>query len=92
MTTVTICVSRFRLVLQAYERMPIITRRIDAISLEEFSARSPAFQSRKTLSSEAVRGTLLTQESDSSFAEAHRVLLSEPTDIESEDEDQEDEV
>ena len=39
-----------------------------------------------------VRGALLTKESDSSFAEAHRVLLSEPTHIEGEDEDQEDEV
>ena len=34
----------------------------------------------------------MTKESDSSFAEAHRVILSEPTHIEGEDEDQEDEV
>ena len=39
-----------------------------------------------------MRGALLTKESGSSFAEAHRVLLFEPTHIESEDEDQEDEV
>ena len=39
-----------------------------------------------------MRGALLTKESGSSFAEAHKVLLSEPTHIESEDEDQEDEV
>ena len=36
--------------------------------------------------------TLLTKESDSSFAEAHKVLLSEPTHMEDEDENQEDEV
>ena len=39
-----------------------------------------------------VRGALLTKESDSSLAEAHRGILSEPTHIEGEDEDQEDEV
>ena len=39
-----------------------------------------------------MRGALLTKESGSSFAEAHRVLLSEPTHMGSEDEDQEDEV
>ena len=39
-----------------------------------------------------MRGALLTKESDSSFAEAHRGILSEPTHIEGEDEDQEDEV
>ena len=39
-----------------------------------------------------MRGALLTKESGSSFAEAHRVFLSEPTHIESEDEDQEDKV
>ena len=33
----------------------------------------------------------MTKESDSSFAEAHRVLLSEPTHMEDEDEDQENE-
>ena len=38
-----------------------------------------------------VRGALLTKESDSSFAEAHRRILSEPTHIEDEVEDQEDE-
>ena len=37
-----------------------------------------------------MRGALLTKESDSSFAEAHRGILSEPT--HGEDEDQEDEV
>ena len=41
---------------------------------------------------ETVRGALLTKESGSSFAEAHRGILPEPTHIESEDEDQEDEV
>ena len=35
---------------------------------------------------------LLTKESDSSFAEAHRGILSEATHIVGEDEDQEDEV
>ena len=40
----------------------------------------------------SVRGALLTKESDSSFAEAHKGILSEPTHIEGEDEDQEDEV
>ena len=39
-----------------------------------------------------VRGTLLTKESDSSFAEAHKGILSEPTHIEGEDEDWEYEV
>ena len=39
-----------------------------------------------------MRGALLTKESGSSFAEAHRVLLSEPTQMEGEDEDQEDEL
>ena len=39
-----------------------------------------------------VRGALLTKESDSSFAEEHRVFLSEPTHIEGEVEDQEDEM
>ena len=39
-----------------------------------------------------MRGALSTKESGSSFAEAHRVLLSEPTHVEDEDEDQEDEV
>ena len=39
-----------------------------------------------------MRGALLTKESDSSFAEAHRGILTEPTHIEGEDEDQEDEV
>ena len=39
-----------------------------------------------------VRGVLLTKESDSSFAEAHKGILSEPTHMESEDEDKEDEV
>ena len=39
-----------------------------------------------------MRGALLTKESDSSFAEVHRVFLSEPTHIEDEDEDQEDEA
>ena len=34
-----------------------------------------------------VRGTLLTKESDSSFAETHRGILSEPTHIEGEHED-----
>ena len=34
----------------------------------------------------------MTKESDSSFAEAHRGILSEPTHMEGEDEDQEDEV
>ena len=38
-----------------------------------------------------MRGVLTTKESDSSFAEAHRVLLSEPTHIEGEEEDQENE-
>ena len=37
-------------------------------------------------------GALLTKESDSSFAEAHKGILSEATHIEGEDEDQEDEV
>ena len=40
----------------------------------------------------SVRGALLTKESDSSFAEAHREFLSELTHKEGEDEDQEDEV
>ena len=40
----------------------------------------------------AVRGALSTRLSGSSFAEVHRVLLSEPTHIEDEDEDQEDEI
>ena len=39
-----------------------------------------------------MRGALLAKVPDSSFAEAHRGILSEPTHIESEDEDQEDEV
>ena len=39
-----------------------------------------------------VRGALLTKESDSSFAEAHKGILSEPTHIKDEVEDQEDEV
>ena len=39
-----------------------------------------------------MRGALSTKESSSSFAEAHRVLLSEPTHVEDEDEDQENEV
>ena len=39
-----------------------------------------------------VRGVLLTKGSDSSFAEAHSALLSEPTHMEGEDEDQKDEV
>ena len=39
-----------------------------------------------------MRGALLTKESDSSFAEAHREFLSEPTHIEDEVKDQEDEV
>ena len=39
-----------------------------------------------------MRGALLTKESDSSFAEAHREFLSEPTHMEGKDEDQEDEV
>ena len=39
-----------------------------------------------------MRGALLTKESGSSFAEAHTGILSEPTHIEREDEDQEDEV
>ena len=39
-----------------------------------------------------VRGALLTKGPDSSFAEAHRVFNSEPTRIEDEVEDQEDEV
>ena len=47
------------------------------------SSRSPA---------KSVRGVLLTRESDSSFAEAHRVLLSEPTHMEGKNQDQEDEV
>ena len=34
----------------------------------------------------------MTKESDSSFAEAHRGVLSEPTHMEDEEEDQEDEV
>ena len=34
----------------------------------------------------------MTKESDSSFAEAHKGIVSEPTHIEGEDEDQEDEV
>ena len=38
-----------------------------------------------------MRGVLLTKESDSSFAEAHREFLSEPTHMEDEDEDQENE-
>ena len=42
--------------------------------------------------SEIVRGALLTKESDPSFVEAHKVLLSEPTHVEDEVEDQEDEV
>ena len=37
-------------------------------------------------------GALLTKGPDSSFAEAHRGILSEPTHMEDEDEDQEDEV
>ena len=39
-----------------------------------------------------MRGALLTKESDSSFAEAHKGILSEPTHIEDEDEDHDDEV
>ena len=39
-----------------------------------------------------MRGVLLTKESDSSYSEAHRVFLSEPTHTEDEDEDQENEV
>ena len=39
-----------------------------------------------------VSGALLTKESDSSFAEAHSELLSEPNHIEGEVEDQENEV
>ena len=39
-----------------------------------------------------VRGVLSAKVPDSSFAEAHRVLLSEPTHMEDEDEDQENEV
>ena len=39
-----------------------------------------------------MREALLTKELDSSFAEAHRGILSEPTHIEDEVEDQEDEV
>ena len=39
-----------------------------------------------------VRGVLLTKGSDSSFAEAHKGILSEPTHMEGEDEDQKDEV
>ena len=35
-----------------------------------------------------MRGALLTKESGSSIAEAHRVLLSEPTHMEDEDEDE----
>ena len=42
--------------------------------------------------SKVVRGALLTKESDSSFAEAHRGILSEPTHMEDEVEDQEDEA
>ena len=45
-----------------------------------------------TVDSYIVRVTLLTKESDSSFAEAHNAILSEPTHIEGEVEDQEDEV
>ena len=41
---------------------------------------------------ETVRGALLTKGSDSSFADAHRGLISEPTHKEDEVEDQEDEV
>ena len=48
--------------------------------------------SSKKLGSEPVRGALLTKESGSSFAEAHRGILSEPNHMEDEDEDQEDEV
>ena len=40
----------------------------------------------------SVRGALLTKESDSSFAEAHREFLAEPTHFEGEVKDQEDEV
>ena len=39
-----------------------------------------------------MRGALLTKESSTSFAEVHRVLVSEPTHMEGEDEDQEEEV
>ena len=39
-----------------------------------------------------MRGALLTKEADSSFAEVHRRNLSEPTHMEGEDEDWEDEV
>ena len=39
-----------------------------------------------------MRGALLTNEPDVSFAEAHRRFNSEPTHIEDEKEDQEDEV
>ena len=39
-----------------------------------------------------MRGALLTKESDSAFAEAHKGILSEPTHKEGEDEDQEDEI
>ena len=39
-----------------------------------------------------MRGASLAKEPGSSFAEAHRGILSEPTHMEDEDEDQEDEV
>ena len=38
-----------------------------------------------------MRGVLSAKVSNSSFAEAHKVLLSEPTHMEDEDEDQENE-
>ena len=46
----------------------------------------------KSTRSQHVRGALLTKESDSSFAEAHRGFLSEPIHIQDEVKDQEDEV
>ena len=39
-----------------------------------------------------MRGALLTKESDSSLVEAHKGILSEPTHVEGEVEDQKDEV
>ena len=57
-----------------------------------FPGEGPGHHLWASPTAESVRGALLTKEPDSSFAGAHRGILSEPTHIEGEDEDQEDEV
>ena len=67
---------------------PAIARALCSSSLSSPIFSSSSFAQPCTV----VRGALLAKESDSSFAEAHREFLSEPTHIEDEEEDQEDEV